>query len=398
VPGTYTLYHIDDSLLITGNHSPRSSSSNGSSSSSNSDLPTPSTSTATSTTAFEHDSPPLTISARLIPDDGHGNGDGARSQSPPPALSYSRLDTINLKKFLPTTFKKLKKLKKNAISPSGNLFLLLTETAFAMLTKTACRCDGELRVDEFTLQSTGAKRKQRKSFVTDVAMTDEYFFIATDTHLFIRETLKGELVRSIDLHEDQIIDKLVVSPNGNYLLALGRKKFARVQLAQVYSVNLERAQLVTSFIPSEKTWNNCDHLHNQASFSADENQIVTYTTAHCQGRSELRFLERSGQNWTSSRGCMPITIHSNNPDEQLLVKGLTRAAMYVLLPPVLISSLHNQHVVWSVDSRRKNPDSWCHIHAKAASRSPFSRAGSSILDMNSSNEFNAIVQLDTHGT
>lgn len=387
IAGTNNLYDVDDSVLIMGNpnlHSPHSSSSNGTSSSSNSDLATPSTSTAISTTSFEQH-PPLTISARpSIPDDGHGNGNGARSQSPPPALSYRGLETINLKKYLPKTFKNI---KKTAISPSGNLFLLTTATAFAVLTKTACRPPGKLRVDEL--------RKQRETFVTDVAITEEYFFIATKTHLFIRETLKGELVRSIDLHDDQMIHKLVVSPKGNYLLALGWKE--GVQLAQVYSLNLERAQLANSFIPIETTWNNCDHLHDQASFSADENQIVTYTTAHCEGRSELHFLERSGQNWTSSRGCLPITVHSNNGDERLL-KGLTRAAMYVLLPSVLISSLHNQHVVWSVDSKRKNPESWCHIHAKAASRSPFSRAGSSTLDMNSSNEFNAIVQLDTHGT
>ena len=59
--------------------------------------------------------------------------------------------------------------------------------------------------------------------------------------------------------------------------------------------------------------------------------------------------------------------------------------------------MHNQHVVWSVDSGLQTLlHSWCDFEnaVAAASTTLFGRAGSRIIEMSTSNEFNAVVQMD----
>ena len=57
-------------------------------------------------------------------------------------------------------------------------------------------------------------------------------------------------------------------------------------------------------------------------------------------------------------------------------------------------------MVWSVNSALGTPlHSWCDFDGAVAgaSTSPFGRAGSRIIEMSGSNEFNAVVQMDTKG-
>jgi hypothetical protein len=54
----------------------------------------------------------------------------------------------------------------------------------------------------------------------------------------------------------------------------------------------------------------------------------------------------------------------------------------------------------SVDSTLQTPlHSWCHFDSAVAgaSRSPFGRAGSRIIEMSGSNEFNSVAQMDKKG-
>jgi hypothetical protein len=73
-----------------------------------------------------------------------------------------------------------------------------------------------------------------------------------------------------------------------------------------------------------------------------------------------------------------------------------------MIPPfvmLILFSLHNKHVVWSVDSARDAPHSWCDFDnpTAAASTIPFGRKGTRVIEMNTSNEFDAIVQMDKRG-
>jgi len=66
---------------------------------------------------------------------------------------------------------------------------------------------------------------------------------------------------------------------------------------------------------------------------------------------------------------------------------------------LIADSLHNQYVIWSLDSRIQNPPVSCHFGNPniEASSKPFSKAGFEVLAMTPSNPFNAIVQMDIHG-
>jgi len=66
--------------------------------------------------------------------------------------------------------------------------------------------------------------------------------------------------------------------------------------------------------------------------------------------------------------------------------------------PILLS-VHNKHVVWSVDSVRKDPHSWCDFDnpATAASTTPFGRKEARIIEMSPSNQFDAVIQMDKKG-
>jgi hypothetical protein len=66
---------------------------------------------------------------------------------------------------------------------------------------------------------------------------------------------------------------------------------------------------------------------------------------------------------------------------------------------LILFSVHNKYLGWSVDSALNNPHSWCDfdIAAAAASTTQFGKEGARIIEMNTSNEFDVIVQMDKTG-
>ena len=255
--------------------------------------------------------------------------------NPPPTLNYRGLHLVDLKKLLPHGFGK--KISLNGISPSGRIFVLLTKTHFAILTKSSLICTGELQRYVGLPGTTGSGRgkKTKPPSVKTVALNDKYLFMGTDNRILvfaIQGTCRGELVYSRDISVDMMIDKLVVSPDGNTLLVLAKKSVA-IQFAEVYSASLEPPQLMESFVPIDTIiWDNCNRVHSSATFSADGNKIAIHTS-HCrQGHSEIRFLHRKGRRWFQCRNPLTVTVLSDDQDTQLGERGVTGVAMYDFPP------------------------------------------------------------------
>jgi len=220
---------------------------------------------------------------------------------------------VDLTKLLPSGFGK--KFSLNGISAGGELFVLMTKTKFAVLTKTLLACTGDI-------QGTNS----RKQSIKTVALNDEHLFVGTEKRILvfaIRGSPVARLVSSCDVG-DGMVDKLILSPNGDLLLALV-KNGIKLQAAQIYSTRIPSN---SAFIPTDTiTWKDRKRVHSNATFSADGNKIAIYTS-HSQRQSELRFLQKSGQEWIESRDPMLITVISAHPDTQLGDKGITGVAMY----------------------------------------------------------------------
>ena len=225
---------------------------------------------------------------------------------------------MDLTRLLPSGFGK--KFSLNAISACGELFVLLTKTKFAVVTKTSLVCTGDIQ------GSNGGFRGAKQSIKT-VVLNDEHLFVGTEKRILvfaIRGSPVAKLVCSCDMGNGMMIDKLILSPNGDLLLALV-KNGVKLQAAEIYSTCIPSN---SAFIPTDKiTWKDCKRVHSNATFSADGNKIAIYTS-HSQRQSELRFLQKSGQEWIESRNPMLITVISGDPDTQLGDKGITGAAMY----------------------------------------------------------------------
>jgi len=173
-------------------------------------------------------------------------------------------------------------------------------------------------------------KRPKPPSVRTVALNDQYLFIGTDNriHVFATDARKsggGKLVFSRDIGADMQLDKLVVSPDGNTLFVLARKSFA-FQIALVYSATLEPPQLSQSFVPTATiAWDNCTRLHNSATFSADRNKVAIFMSLQ-EGKSEIRFLRRIGQQWLECRNPLMVTV-SDDPEARLGHKGITGAAL-----------------------------------------------------------------------
>ena len=248
----------------------------------------------------------------------------------PPTLIHTRSEIVKLMNFMPQGF--IKNIHKNGISPSGHLFMFLTKTHVAIMTKISLEWSGEL-LDTCVPGSVSRRHtRSRAVAVKAVALSDKYIFIGAGNYILVREIQNGNIVYRKDLEGDVIIDKLVISPNGKKLLALARRPLGvsvGVQVTQIYSANLEPHQFAHSFIPTETIWNNCGRMHSNATFSADGNKIAIYTS-HCpQGKSEIRFLRMNGRKWIRCGNPLPLRVLSDDPEQHLGAKGVTGAAMYL---------------------------------------------------------------------
>jgi len=242
---------------------------------------------------------------------------------------------VDLTKLLPSGFGK--KFSLNGISADGEIFVLVTKTKFAILTKSSLICTGDIQGNRGGFGGTNS----RKQSIKTVALNDEHLFVGTEKQILIfaiRGTSAGRLVCSGDMDDGIMIDQLILSPNGALLLALV-KNGVRLQVAQIYSTSIIPSETPNAFVPTDTIlWKECKRVHSKATFSADGNKIAIYTS-HSQRQSELRFLQKSSHRWIQSRNPLLITVISDDPDTQLGDKGITGAAMYDpnFLNPNLIS-------------------------------------------------------------
>ena len=244
--------------------------------------------------------------------------------------------TVDLKTFLPPKFGN--EFLFNGISPSGQIFVLITKTKFAIMTRQGPICDRKIHGTGGVLSPYELRRPKKSSLLSikTIALGDKHFFIGTETFIVVFAIFSGKVVCMHELDPDFNIDKLVLSLDGNTLLALSKSRGGRHQRAYLFSTTKYREAPPFSgpIGPIDKIdWEDETRIHSGATFSADGRRIAIYTS-HCERQSEIRFLQKVGEHWVQPRAPLGITVVSDNADARLADKGVTGAAMYDL------SSLH----------------------------------------------------------